>query len=172
MKSLQEYLTESINEAIEPETTFEVKDGKNFFPANTKAKVVNVAGNGNTMEIYFNKNSYIETINLQGVQAEYLRVDVEQCNKLEEINGGSGKHIHVLIRKNSNLAKVDLSGYEEFCSHEGGQVTYIDKNKALKLELKDLPAMVADNHGLDIDNGIRLSRGNDMTGKNKTSENK
>ena len=172
MQKLEDYLAESIVvEAVQAAETIEIKDGKNFIDNKTKA--ITLTGNVKYAQVYFSKNLAVETIDLTGLHADDLRLDVVGCNKLQTIIGGTGERIHVSIRKNVKLDKLNLSGYNAFGNQSDGvaQVTYIDSNKSLKLSDADLPKMVDDKHGVMIDNGVHYSRSNGMTGKNKLSEN-
>jgi len=172
MQTLQDFIAESIVvEAAQATETIEIKDGKNFIDNKTKA--ITLVGNAKYAQIYFNKNLAVESIDLTGVHADDLRLDVVGCNKVQTITGGTGERIHVVIRKNAKLEKVSLSGYNSFGNQADGvsQVSYIDSNKSLKLTDADLPKMVDDKHGLVIDNGVKHSRSNGKEGKNKLSEN-
>lgn len=172
MKTLQQYLAESmVIEASQAAETIEIKNGKNFIGNKTKA--ITLIGNVKYAEIYFDKNSAVESIDLTGVHADDLRLDVVGCNKLRTITGGTGERIHVVIRKNAKLEQLSLSGYNSFGNQADGvaQMSYIESNKLLKLTDADLPKMVDDKHGLGINNGVNHSRSNGMTGNNKLSEN-
>lgn len=160
MKSLQDYITEQLNEAVEPETTYEIKDGKNIYSGNAK-KIV-VTGQADYAEVYINKDSKVEVIDFTGCQCKTIRIDVIQCNKLKEIIGGSGDNMFCCIRKNVNLEKLELGSYQRFGDGKGGQVSYIDKNKNLTLSYDNLPKTVDAKHGLDIENvsGKHILRGN------------
>lgn len=163
MKTLQEYLTEQLNEAVEPETTFEIKDGKNMYLGNAK-KIV-VTGQADYAEVYIDKDSKVEIIDFTGCQCKTIRIDVIQCNKLKEIIGGSGDNMFCTIRKNVNLEKLELGSYQMFSDGKGGQMSYIDKNKKLSLSYDNLPKMVDAKHGLDIENlaGKHILRGNGVS---------
>lgn len=172
MQTLQNFLSESlVVEATQAAETIEIKNGKNFIDNKTKA--ITLTGNVKYAEVYFDKNLAVESIDLTGVHADDLRLDVVGCNKVQTITGGTGERIHAVIRKNAKLEKVSLSGYNSFGNQADGvaQMTYIDSNKSLKLTDADLPKMVDDKHGLDINNGVKHSRSNGMEGKNKLSEN-
>ena len=163
MKSLQEYLTEYLNEAVEPEATFEIKDGKNMYSGNAK-KIV-VTGQADYAEVYINKDSKVEVIDFTGCQCKTIRIDVNQCNKLKEIIGGTGDNMFCSIRKNVNLEKLELGSYQMFSDGKGGQMSYIDKNKKLSLSYDNLPKMVDSKHGLDIENldGKHVLRSNGVS---------
>lgn len=163
MKSLQEYITEQLNEAVEPETTFEIKDGKNMYSGN--AKKIIVTGQADYAEIYIDKDSKVEVIDFTGCQCKTIRIDVIQCNKLKEIIGGSGDNMFCTIRKNTNLEKLELGSYQMFSDGKGGQMSYIDKNKKLSLSYDNLPKMVDAKHGLDIENlaGKHILRSNGVS---------
>lgn len=163
MKTLQEYLTEHLNEAVEPETTFEIKDGKNMYSGNAK-KIV-VTGQADYAEVYIDKDSKVEVIDFAGCQCKTIRIDVIQCNKLKEIIGGSGDNMFCTIRKNVNLEKLELGSYQMFSDGKGGQMSYIDKNKKLTLSYDNLPKMVDAKHGLDIENlaGKHILRSNGVS---------
>lgn len=172
MQTLQNFLSESlVTEATQAAETIEIKNGKNFIGNKTKA--ITLTGNVKYAEVYFIRNLAVKSIDLTGVHADDLRLDVIGCNKVQTITGGNGDRIHVVIRKNAKLEKVSLSGYKAFGNQADGaaQMTYIDSNKALKLTDADLPQMVDDKHGLDINNGVKHSRFNSKEGKNKLSEN-
>lgn len=160
MKTLQDYITEQLNESIEQETTFEIKDGKNIYSGN--AKKIIVTGQASNTEVYINKDSKVEVIDFTGCQCKTIRIDVNQCNKLKEIIGGSGDNMFCCIRKNTNLEKLELGGYQKFSDGKGGQMSYIDKNKNLTLSYDNLPKMVDAKHGLDIENlaGNHILRSN------------
>ena len=172
MKTLKDYIIEnSINEAIQPEETIQIKDGKNFIDA--KAKNVKLIGHVKYAEVYFENDSYVESIDFSGLKSQDLYFYVVQCNKLKSIIGGAGDRIHARIRKNVKLESLDISGYDSFGNDvDQGQVTYINTNKSLKLSDKDLPKLVTDKHGLNIVNGVKYMRSNGLTGKNKLQENK
>ena len=173
MKTLEDFIMESIiDEAkIQPEETVNVKEGKNF--VDTKAKVIKLTGNVDYAEVYVQKDSYVESIDFSGIKAQDLYFCVEQCNKLKSIVGGEGERIQVRIRKNTRLESVDISKYNSFGNDaQPGQATYIDSNKILKLSDEDLPKLVTDKHGLEINAGVKYLRSNGMTGKNKLQENK
>lgn len=172
MQTLQDFLFESlVTEATLAAETIEIKNGKNFI--DNKTKSITLTGNVKYAEVYFEKNLAVESIDLTGVHADDIRLDVVGCNKLRTITGGEGDRIHVVIRKNIKLDNVSLSGYKAFGNQSDGvaQMSYIESNKVLKLTDADLPKMVDDNHGLGIDNGVKHSRSNGMVGKNKLSEN-
>ena len=165
MKTLQIHLTEALNEAVEPETIFEIKNGKNIYSGN--AKKIIVTGQADYAEVYIDKDTKVEIIDFTECQCKTIRIDVIQCNKLVEIIGGSGDNMFCLIRKNSKLEKLEFGGYQMFSDGKGGQMSYIDKNKKLTLTYDNLPKMVDARHGLDIENvsGKHIMRSNGMTSK-------
>lgn len=167
MKTLFNYIAE----ARETTETIQIKEGKNFI--NSDAKYLIFSGNVKYAEVYVQKDSYVESIDFSGITAQDLYFCAEQCNKLKSIVGGEGERIQVRIRKNTRLESVDISKYNSFGNDaQPGQATYIDSNKILKLSDKDLPKMVTDKHGLEINAGVKYLRSNGMTGKNKLQENK
>jgi len=162
LKSLQQFFKESleIHEAVNAEVDFEIKDGKNFYSGN--AKKILVVGQANYAEVYIDRDSKVEVIDFTGCQCKTIRIDVSQCNKLKEIVGGSGENMFCTIRKNANLETINLGSYQQFGDAKGGQVSYIDKNKKLKLTYNDLPKMVDARHGLNLENvsGKNIMRSN------------
>lgn len=162
MKTLQQFFKESleISEAVSAEVDFEIKDGKNIYSGN--AKKILVVGQANYAEVYINKDSKVEVIDFTGCQCKTIRIDVIQCNKLREIIGGSGENMFCSIRKNTNLETLALGSYQQFGDAKGGQFSYIDKNKKLKLTYNDLPKMVDAKHGLDLEDvsGKHIMRSN------------
>lgn len=172
MQTLEDFLSESIVvEATQAAETIEIKDGKNFIDNKTKA--ITLVGNVKYAQVYFSKNLAVETIDLTGLHADDLRMDIQSCNHLQKVIGGTGERIHVSIRKNAKLNELNLSGYKALGNQSDGvaQVTYIDSNKSLNLTDADLPKMVDDKHGMVIRNGAKYIRGNSVVGKNKLSEN-
>ena len=165
MKTLQEFIIEQLNEAVEPETTFEIRNGKNIYSGN--AKKIIVTGQADYAEVYINKDAKVEVVDFTGCQCKTIRIDVIQCNKLKEIIGGSGDNLFCSIRKNANLEKLEFGSYQMFSDGKGGQMSYIDKNKKLTLTYDNLPKMVDAQHGLDIENvsGKHIMRSNGMTSK-------
>jgi len=160
MKSLHQYLDNALNEAVEEEVVFEVKNGKNIYEGNAKRVVV--VGQADYAEVYIDKDPRVEVIDFTGCQCKTIRITVVQCNKLKEIIGGSGDNMFCTIRKNSNLEHVELGSYQMFSDGKGGQMSYIDKNKKLTMSYDNLPKMVDAEHGLDLENvsGKRIMRSN------------
>lgn len=165
MKTLVEFITEQLNEAVEQETVFEIKNGKNIYSGD--AKKIIVTGQADYAEVYIDRDATVEVIDLTGCQCKTIGIFVIQCNKLVEIIGGSGDNMFCVIRKNANLRKLELGSYQMFSDGKAGQVSDIDKNKKLTLTYDNLPKMVDARHGLDIENvsGKHIMRSNGMTSK-------